>query len=203
VFVQGATRGDGATGEDVTQNLRTLRNLPCVWLADDWPEVLEVRGEVLMLRRPSMSSMRVSAHGGRKGVRQSAQCGGRQLAPARFEDYGCSGRWPFLPMGWRRMRPTPSANADFSFGNDGKAGALGLSRGGDRAVVQGAAGLLGYYEHIGALRAATLPYDIDGVVYKVNRMADQAQLGFVSRAPRFAIAHKFPAEEALDRGRGD
>ncbi|GAB1393660.1 NAD-dependent DNA ligase LigA [Rhodocyclaceae bacterium] len=196
VFVQGATRGDGVTGEDVTQNLRTVRNLPLRLSGSDVPEKLDVRGEVLMLRRDFESLNARQAQAGDKqfvNPRNAAAGSLRQLdstitaqRPLRFFAYGVASDET------EAVLPAPTFHSEMME----KLARWGFTVAPDRAVVQGAAGLLGYYEHIGAARR-TLPYDIDGVVYKVNRIADQRALGFVSRAPRFAIAHKFPAEEAL------
>jgi DNA ligase (NAD+) len=194
VFVQGATRGDGFTGEDVTQNLRTVRNIPLRLTGSGFPETLEVRGEVLMLRidfeklneRQQVAGEKLFAN-----PRNAAAGSLRQLdpkitatRPLRFFAYGVADVGAVSPA------PTFHSSMMERLANWGFPLAV------ERAVVQGAAGLLGYYEKIGALRRG-LRYDIDGVVYKVNRIADQEKLGFVSRAPRFAIAHKFPAEEAL------
>jgi DNA ligase (NAD+) len=196
VFVQGATRGDGFTGENVTQNLRTVRNLPLRLSGNDVPEKLDVRGEVLMLRRDfDALNARQAATGEKQFVnpRNAAAGSLRQLdstitaqRPLRFFAYGVASDETDAVL------PTPTFHSEMME----KLARWGFTVALERAVVQGAAGLIGYYEHIGAARR-TLPYDIDGVVYKVNRMADQRALGFVSRAPRFAIAHKFPAEEAL------
>jgi DNA ligase (NAD+) len=221
VFVQGATRGDGFTGEDVTRNLRTVRNLPLRLTGSDVPAVLEVRGEVLMLRSDfEHLNERQRARGDKPfaNPRNAAAGSLRQLdpkitarRPLRFFAYGVGAMDAVSPA------PTlmaPHARKPGSLPPTGGASAWGgpapTSHSGmmerlagwgfpiakERAVVRGVAGLLGYYERIGSERRE-LPYDIDGVVYKVDRLADQETLGFVSRAPRFAIAHKFPAEEAL------
>lgn len=194
VFVQGATRGDGFTGEDVTQNLRTVKNIPLRLRGNDVPARLEVRGEVLMLRRDfERLNERQRAAGEKEfaNPRNAAAGSLRQLdpkvtaqRPLRFFVYGVADASAVLPA------PTlHSAMME-------RLAAWGFPLAAERAVVQGASGLAAYYERIGAARR-TLPYDIDGVVYKVNRIADQEALGYVSRAPRFAVAHKFPAEEAL------
>ena len=193
LFVQGATRGDGTTGEDVTQNLRTVRNIPLHLTGVQIPARLEVRGEVLIPRR---DFERLNAQqrelGGREFVnpRNAAAGSLRQLdpkitaaRPLRFFAYGVA----------EITHPAASHSELMD-----QLSAWGLPVAGERDVVRGLTGLLGYYARIGAARER-LPYDIDGVVYKVNRLADQEQLGFVSRAPRFAIAHKFPAQEATTR----
>ncbi|MDO8812301.1 MAG: NAD-dependent DNA ligase LigA [Gallionella sp.] len=191
VFVRGATRGDGSTGEDVTENLRTVRAIPL--RLNETIKDFEVRGEVLMLKADFIKLNDAQRARGEKefaNPRNAAAGSLRQLdshitASRRlsFFAYGigyCDG--VTLPVRhdqqmdllWRLDVPVAQ----------------------QCRVVRELDGLLGYYREIGALRAA-LPFDIDGVVYKVNDIAQQQQLGFVSRAPRFAIAHKFPAEEAM------
>ena len=192
VFSYGATRGDGATGEDVTLNLRTVANLPLRLQGSGWPPLLEVRGEVLMLRSDfDRLNARAREAGAKEFVnpRNAAAGSLRQLdsritaqRSLRFFAYGVGvADGAILP-------PTHSALLD-------QLVAWGFPVAGEHRRVTGVAGLLGYYASIGAQRA-NLPYDIDGVVYKLDDLAGQQRLGYVSRAPRFAIAHKFPAEEA-------
>ena len=200
VFVQGATRGDGATGEDVTQNLRTVRNIPLRLMGKDVPPRFDVRGEVLMLRADfSKLNERQRARGDKEFVnpRNAAAGSLRQLdpkitaqRPLRFFAYGVADV--------TAVSPTPSRDGFKTFHGEmmNRLSDWGFTVAAERAVMRGAAGLAAYYAEMAAARMQ-LPYDIDGVVYKVNDLDDQAQLGFVSRAPRFAIAHKFPAEEAL------
>ncbi len=190
VFVQGATRGDGSVGEDVTQNLRTVKTIPLS--IETNAARLEIRGEVLMLRKDFEAlNFRQAEKGEKQFVNPRNAAAGtlRQLdpkltaqRPLSFFAYGLGAvEGMVLPK-------THSGQMDvlesFKFP---------VSR--ERRVVNGPEGLLEYYRGLGQKRP-TLPYDIDGVVYKVNRIEWQQQLGFVSRAPRFAIAHKFPAEEA-------
>jgi DNA ligase (NAD+) len=194
LFVRGATRGDGFSGEDVTQNLRTVRSIPLRLTGEAIPARLEVRGEVLMFRAGfEAMNERQRANGEKEFVnpRNAAAGSLRQLdpkmtaqRPLRFFAYGVAQI--------SAISPAPALHSELM----DRLGAWGLPLAHERAVVAGAAGLAGYYATLAAQRHA-LPYDIDGVVYKVNRLADQDTLGFVSRAPRFAIAHKFPAEEAL------
>ena len=195
IFSRGATRGDGARGEDVTLNLRTVINLPLRLQGAGWPPLLEVRGEVLMLRRDfDRLNARQREQGDKEFVnpRNAAAGSLRQLdsritaqRSLRFFAYGVGAiDAAILPA-------THSALLD-------QLVAWGFPVAGERRCVTGVAGLLGYYASIGAQRAS-LPYDIDGVVYKLDELAAQQRLGFVSRAPRFAIAHKFPAEEASTR----
>jgi DNA ligase (NAD+) len=193
LFVQGATRGDGYTGEDVTQNLRTVKCIP-LRLPEDAPPRLEVRGEVLMFRRDfDKLNQRQRERGDREfaNPRNAAAGSLRQLdskitarRSLRFFAYGVADAGA--------VSPAPTFYGEMM---DRLAG-WGFPVAAERDVVRGAAGLSRYYARIGAARP-DLPYAIDGVVYKVNRLADQEKLGFVSRAPRFAVAHKFPAEEAL------
>ena len=193
VFVRAATRGDGATGEDVTANIRTIRTIPLRLHGTSLPSVLEVRGEVLMFK----------ADFNKLNARQR-EAGDKEYQNPRNAAAGS--------LRQLDSRITSSRNLSFfTYGIGALEGAvmpashtalldwyeqLGLPVSKERKLVTGAAGFLAYYQDIGA-RRASLAYEIDGVVYKVNRVEDQQQLGFVSRAPRFAIAHKFPAEEAL------
>ena len=198
VFVQGATRGDGETGEDITHNLKTIKALPLKLRTDRPPPVLEVRGEVFM---PLAGFERFNAEAIARGEKsfvnpRNAAAGSlRQLDP----------------------KMTAARPLDLFIY------ALGIVEGGElpahhsailqalrhwgfkicpqSRVVEGADGCLDYYREMGALRSK-LPYQIDGVVYKVDDLELQKQLGFISRAPRWAVAHKFPAEEALTTVRG-
>ncbi len=189
-FVQGATRGDGTVGEDVTQNLKTVRSIPLK--IDSSAALLEVRGEVLIERRDFEALNERQTNQGEKpfvNPRNAAAGSLRQLdsrltalRPLSFFAYGLG------VTDGVSLPHTHNEAMDMLVG-------LRFPVAAQREVVFGVTGLLDYYARIGKARA-TLPYDIDGVVYKVNRIAQQQQLGFVSRAPRFAIAHKFPAEEA-------
>jgi DNA ligase (NAD+) len=193
VFVQAATRGDGYTGEDVSANIRTIKSIPLRLRGEDLPEVLEVRGEVLMFKADfAAMNERQRAAGQKEFVnpRNAAAGALRQLdsritaqRKLRFFAYGIG---ELVGAG---MPETHSGLLDWY-------AELGLPVAKERAVVQGKDGLLEFYARVGKARPA-MPYEIDGVVYKVNRVEDQRALGFVSRAPRFALAHKFPAEEAL------
>lgn len=193
VFTCGATRGDGITGEEVTPNLRTLRDIPLRLPGEGWPALLEIRGEVLMFKAAFAElNARQRQRGDKEFVnpRNAAAGSLRQLdskitagRPLSFFAYGVGAGADGLAV------RTHGELMD-------KLAAWGFPVAAERAVVSGSRGLLEYFAKIEMLRGE-LPYDIDGVVYKVNRLDRQAQLGFVSRAPRFAIAHKFPAEEAL------
>lgn len=184
VFVQGATRGDGATGEDVTPNLRTVGSIPLKIKDGD----LEVRGEVLMYRRDFEALNERQRTAGLKeyvNPRNAAAGAIRQL-DSRVT---ASRRLRFFAY----ALVSESASGTHSEALD-RLGKLGFPVCEERDTVSGVDGVLEYYARIGGLRAR-LPYAIDGVVYKVNRLDWQERLGFVSRAPRFALAHKYPAEE--------
>lgn len=193
VFVQAATRGDGYTGEDVTANIRTVRVIPLRLHGDDLPAVLEVRGEVLMFKDDFNRLNGRQRDAGQKEFAnpRNAAAGSLRQLDARIT---AQRKLRFFAYGIGRLEGAelPESHSAVLDWFD----RLGLPVSKERAVVTGCDGLLGYYRDIGEKRAS-LPYEIDGVVYKVDRVADQAQLGFVSRAPRFALAHKFPAEEAL------
>ncbi len=192
VLVQAATRGDGETGEDVTQNVRTIQVVP-LRLQGAVPEVLEVRGEVYM-SRPDFE--RYNARQRAAGLptlvnpRNGAAGSIRQLdpnlaakRPLSFFAYGLG-----EVQGWE-LPATQSALLDALM-------AWGLPVCGERTVARGADELMAFHRAIAGKRDA-LPFDIDGVVYKVNRLDWQQQLGFRTREPRWAVAHKFPAQEEL------
>ncbi len=192
VLVQAATRGDGETGEDVTQNIRTIHCIPLHLKGCD-AEVLEVRGEVYMSRRDfNRYNEKQRAQGLPTLVnpRNGAAGSIRQLDPALAAKRPLS----FYAYGLGEVRGW-SLPATHSAALDALA-LLGLPVCEERAVVHGAEALSEFHRHIAAQRD-TLPFDIDGVVYKVNSLALQEELGFVSREPRWAVAHKFPAEEQL------
>ncbi|MCA3183900.1 NAD-dependent DNA ligase LigA [Cupriavidus sp.] len=189
-FVQAATRGDGETGEDVTANVRTIKAIP-LKLRGKAPAVLEVRGEVFMYRADFDKLNARQAEAGEKtfvNPRNAAAGSLRQLDPRITAKRPLS----FFAYGLGELQGADRP-ATHSVMLDGFA-ALGLPVCDERRVVKGAQGLLSFHRDIGE-RRDQLPYDIDGVVYKVNAIPEQEQLGFVSRAPRFALAHKFPAQE--------
>jgi DNA ligase (NAD+) len=193
MFVQGATRGDGETGEDVTQNLRTIKALPLKLRGLQPPPVLEVRGEVFMPLAGFERFNREALARGEKTLvnpRNAAAGSLRQLDPrmtaARPLDLFIYG------VGYVEGGELPAHHSEVLKMLRG----FGFKICPQTRVVESVEGCLAYFRDIGAARA-TLPYQIDGVVYKVDDIELQRQLGFVSRAPRWAIAHKFPAEEAL------
>ena len=194
IFMTGATRGDGYTGEDITLNLRTIKAIPLHLTADHIPALLEVRGEVLMLKA---DFLRLNQEQRKIGEKEFANPRNAAAGSLRQLNSGITSK--------RRL-------TFFAYG-------IGVSEGGvvptDKhshileslaalhfpvarkcKVVKGLDALRKYYHEVGAQRDQ-LPYEIDGVVYKVNLLAQQEKLGFVSRAPRFALAHKFPAQEAV------
>jgi DNA ligase (NAD+) len=190
-LVRAATRGDGATGEDVTANIRTIRSIP-LKLQGTLPKEMEVRGEVFMPTAAFERLNSAAAAAGEKlfvNPRNAAAGSLRQLDPAitakRQLDafFYALGSWV---GGDEPERQTELLKRFRSWG---------LRTSPEARAVSGAEGCLRYYRELGA-RRAQLPYQIDGVVYKVDRRADQERLGQVARAPRWAIAHKFPADEA-------
>jgi DNA ligase (NAD+) len=193
VLVQGATRGDGTTGEDVTHNIRTIKSVPLRLTGAGYPRLLEARGEVFM---PFAGFRRFNAAAqarGEKGLvnpRNAAAGSLRQLDPrlaaARPLDIF------FYGIGAIDAGRVAGKHSEMLVQLRG----WGLKTCPETSKVRGAEGCLAYFKAIGE-RRGRLPYQIDGVVYKVDSIADQQALGFVSRAPRWALAHKFPAEEEL------
>jgi len=194
VLVQAATRGDGETGEDVTQNIRTVHTIPLRLNAKPLPAVLEVRGEVFMRRddferynarqreagKPTLVNPRNGAAGSLRQLdpKLAAQ------RPLSFFAYGLG-----EVQGWKHVPATHSATLD-------ALEKMGIPVCGERITGLGAAVLVAFHDDV-ATRRDQLPFDIDGVVYKVNRVDLQRELGFITREPRWAVAHKFPAQEQL------
>ena len=191
-LVQAATRGDGQTGEDVTANIRTVRSIPLALQGDGVPPVLEVRGEVFMnLAEFDLLNDAQRARNEKVFVnpRNAAAGSLRQLDPRVTAQRPLR----FFAYGWGEIGEIAAVRHGDVL--DWLA-SMGLPvNTGEHMKALGADGLLAYYRDVAA-RRERLPYDIDGVVYKVNDLAAQRSLGFVARAPRFAIAHKFPAQEA-------
>jgi DNA ligase (NAD+) len=193
VLQQAATRGDGTTGEDVTQNVRTIAAIPLRLLGKDYPRVLEVRGEVFMPKAGFEALNARQRQAGEKtfaNPRNAAAGSLRQLdpritasRPLTFFSYG---------VGKVEGGELPDRHSELMT----RLRKLGMPISPELKVVKGAQGCLDYYHKLGARRAG-LPYEIDGVVYKVDRIDLQEELGYVSRAPRWAIAHKFPAQEEM------
>lgn len=190
-FVLGATRGDGSTGEDVTANLREIGDIPKRLHGKDWPDVLEVRGEVYMARADFEAyNERARLQGGKvlANPRNAAAGSLRQLDPK----ISAQRRLSFFAYGTGEVQG--GELPDTHSGTLAQLGSWGFPVSALCKVVEGTDGLLGYYRDIGERRDG-LPFDIDGVVYKLDDRAGQQAMGFVSRAPRWAIAHKFPAQE--------
>ncbi len=190
-FVRGATRGDGATGEDVTANLRTVKAIPLHLRGSDWPEVLEVRGEVYM---PLAAFKAYNERALRDGAKVLANPRNGAAGSLRQLDPRITAQRPLAFYAYavgvvEGMDLPASHSATLQRLRD-----WGFPVSAESDVVAGTEGLLGYYRRMGEKRDA-LPFDIDGVVYKLDDYAGQREMGFVSRAPRWAIAHKFPAQE--------
>ena len=215
VLVQAATRGDGEMGEDVTQNIRTIGQIPLklhtpppsdsLFDEVDWrvPDVLEVRGEVYMARADFEAlneRQRARIAQGMKGEktfvnpRNAAAGAVRQLDPAIAAERPLS----FFAYGLGEVTPESQGGPHFDTHHELLMALRdwGFPVAEQTSTVQGAAGLVAFHQRMGQARDA-LPFDIDGVVYKVNRLDWQRQLGFVTREPRWAVAHKYPAQEQL------
>jgi len=202
ILVQAATRGDGEVGEDVTQNIRTINQIP-LRLPADAPPVMEVRGEVYM-RRADFEALnekqREKIAQGAKGEktfvnpRNAAAGGVRQLDPA----LAARRRLSFFAYGLGEITPAeeggPAFESHFQMLLTLKS--WGFPVASQTQLAQGAPELIAFHEAMGRQRDS-LPYDIDGVVYKVNSLALQKKMGFVTREPRWAVAHKYPAQEQL------
>ncbi len=195
MLVRAATRGDGRTGEDVTQNVRTVDTVPLRLYGKGHPRVLEVRGEMFMSRQGFAALNKRQQKAGEKtfaNPRNAAAGSLRQLDPKvtatrPLEIY-------FYGVGRVEGRQLPGRHGDIL----ARLAEWGLRTNPEIKKVSGVQGCLDYYADILALREG-LPYEIDGVVYKVDDIAQQETLGFVARAPRWAVAHKFPAEEELTK----
>ncbi len=194
VLVRAATRGDGTSGEDVTANVRTIRSIPLRLAGKQLPEVLEVRGEVFM-HRDDFERMNKSAAA--KGEKEFANPRNAAAGSLRQLDSKITAKRPlsFYAYGLGALEPSnwlPESHGQLL----DRYCELGLPVCHERKVVSSVEGLWQFYQAMGAKRNQ-LPYEIDGVVYKVNSFKLQNVLGFVSRAPRFAIAHKYPAQEEI------
>lgn len=192
LLVQGATRGDGTTGEDISVNVRTIRNVPLKLQGKGWPAVLEVRGEVFMSKEGFERLNAAQAEIGGKtfaNPRNAAAGSLRQLdskiTASRPLEFCCYG-----------VGQVSEAIADTHIGTLEKLKGWGMPISRELRHAAGIKECLDYYRDIGERRNA-LPYEIDGVVFKVNSLASQRELGFRAREPRWAIAHKFPAMEEL------
>ncbi|MFN3496559.1 MAG: NAD-dependent DNA ligase LigA, partial [Hydrogenophaga sp.] len=202
VLVLAATRGDGEVGEDVTHNLRTVKSVP-LRLPQDVPPVLEVRGEVYM-RRDDFDALnerqRTRIAAGAKGEKTFVNPRNAAAGAVRQHDSGIAAQRPlsFFAYGLGEVTPPDQGGPEFGTHFDMlmRLKAWGFPVAEQTTLCNGADELVAFHQRIGAVRDQ-LPYDIDGVVYKVNSLALQQQLGFVSREPRWAVAHKYPAQEQL------
>lgn len=192
VLVQAATRGDGSTGEDVTTNVRTIHSVPLHLLGDDWPVVLEVRGEVYMTEGGFAG---LNADARRRGERTFANPRNAAAGSLRQLDPRITAARPlrFCCYGWGEISAGPG---DSQYRMLQRLAGWGIPISKELRLVEGLAGCRAYFEALGRRRHG-LAYDIDGVVFKVDRIADQASLGATSHHPRWAIARKFPAQEEL------
>lgn len=195
VFVRGATRGDGSTGEEVTANLRTVKCIPLRLRADP-PAVLEVRGEIFM---PRAAFERYNAEALANGERTLANPRNGAAGSLRQLDPRVTATRPlaFFAYALGEVSLLPPAIESHTAALDWLK-TLGLPVCREAGIAAGLDGLLDYYRRLGACRDA-LPYDIDGAVYKLDRFDRQRAMGFVSRAPRWALAHKYPAQEESTR----
>lgn len=195
LLTQAATRGDGYTGEDVTANIRTIRSIPLRLNTARPPAILDVRGEVLMFKKDFEAMNARQREAGQKEFvnPRNAAAGSLRQLDSRIT---ASRKLSFFAYGVGALEGEGAAMPASHSGLLDWYRELGLPVAKEATVVRGYEGLMAYYRQIGAARP-TMPYEIDGVVYKANRLEDQRTLGFVSRAPRFALAHKFPAEEAM------
>ena len=194
VLVQAATRGDGTTGEDVTQNVKTVANIPLRLHGENTPELIEVRGEVLMLKADFAALNKRQAENGQKPFAnpRNAAAGSLRQLDSRIT---AQRKLHFFPYSVARQQGGFEAEEhiqELAYFQE-----LGFSLpNGNFGCFKNIDEVLAFYEQMQQKRPE-LPYEIDGMVVKVNSLAQQRELGFISRAPRWAIAHKFPAEEAL------
>ncbi|MBW7833532.1 MAG: NAD-dependent DNA ligase LigA [Simplicispira suum] len=201
VLVQAATRGDGEVGEDVTHNIRTMRQIP-LRLPSDVPPVLEVRGEVYMARADFENLNEAQRERGQKtfiNPRNTAAGAVRQLDPA----IAAQRPLKFFAYGFGEVTPVEQGGPDFATHFDllQQLKQWGFPVAAQTTQALGASELVAFHERI-AKERDQLPYDIDGVVYKVDSLALQRQLGFKTREPRWAVAHKYPAQEMVTRIEG-
>lgn len=198
LLVRAATRGDGRRGEDVTAQVRTIHGLPLRLRpvsGQPWPALLEVRGEVFLTHARFRAINEQARRSGGKlfaNPRNAAAGSLRQLDPR----ITARRRLDLFCYGLGAIAPPPPPWTETHAGSLEQLAAWGLPVSPERRLLQGVEDCIAYHAELAAGRDA-LPYDIDGVVFKVNRRADQERLGFVARAPRWAVAFKFPAQEAL------
>lgn len=194
-MIKAATRGDGAIGEDITENVRTIKSVPMVLSGDTLPNLIEIRGEVYL---PKSAFLAMNEQAKLKGLKLFANPRNAAAGSLRQLDSSVTAARPlaFFAYGWGKI------SDEFSFHTQSEAlerfKNWGFEVNNLSVKKQGVTALLAHYAHIQEERSH-LDYDIDGVVYKLDRLDYQTRLGFVGRAPRFALAHKFPAEKAKTR----
>jgi DNA ligase (NAD+) len=195
ILVRGATRGDGSVGEDITQNIRTIPSIPLKLRGSGWPDVLEVRGEIYMPKAGFNALNKKAYASGEKGFmnpRNAAAGSLRQL------DSAITAQRPLemccYSVGWVAGGELPEQHTAILH----KLNDWGLRINAQMAVAENIDGCADYYQHLAGERDQ-LPYDIDGIVFKVNDLTLQRQLGFIAKAPRWAIAYKFPAQEEITK----
>ncbi len=193
VLTQAATRGDGTVGEDVTPNALTISGIPHKLAMATPPDELEVRGEVVMYRKDFQELNQSQIDAGKKTFANPRNAAAGSL---RTLDPKVTAARKLSFMAYGLMADDMSVYGETHSKNMDWLATQGFSVTTERRVVKGYAELLKYFDHIGQVRDS-LPYEIDGVVYKINSLSDQDALGFVSREPRWAIAHKFPPQRAL------
>ena len=194
-LIYAATRGDGSTGENVTQNVRTMQSVPLRLLGTDFPEVLEVRGEVFM---PKAGFDRLNKLAREKGEKEFANPRNAAAGSLRQLDPEVTAKRPLSIYCYSTGVVEGGVLADTHYEILHRLRSFGLPVCKEIKRFHGVSACLDYYEDI-SNRRDELPYDIDGIVYKVNSIELQKRLGFVARAPRWAIAHKFPAQEEISR----
>ncbi|MCC2615338.1 NAD-dependent DNA ligase LigA [Aestuariibacter halophilus] len=197
LLVRGATRGDGRVGEDITANVKTIANIPLRLRGESIPQRIEVRGEVFM---PRQGFDALNARQAEKGLKTFANPRNAAAGSLRQLDSRITAKRPlqFYAYSMGLVEGNSAPLADTHSGRLQQLKHWGLPVSPESTVAEGVEGCLAYYEKVGQMRPS-LPYDIDGVVFKVDEIALQETLGFVSRAPRWAIAQKFPAQEEMTR----
>jgi DNA ligase (NAD+) len=196
LLVTGATRGDGSRGEDITQNMRTLDSVPLCLLGKDWPEILEVRGEVYM---PSAGFDALNAKLAEKGLKTYVNPRNTAAGSLRQLDSKITAQRPLELCAYSiGLVSDDNALVQQHFDILHQLQAWGFKINAEMRRVQGIDACLDYYHSLASKRTH-LAYDIDGIVFKVDQLELQKSLGFVARAPRWAIAHKFPAQEEMTR----
>jgi DNA ligase (NAD+) len=198
VLTQAATRGDGRRGEDVTAQVRTIRSVPLRLRGDDWPALLEVRGEVFL---PKAGFEAINERARREGGKVFANPRNAAAGSLRQLDPRITAERPLTLFCYGFGAVEGGTLVDTQSGSLALLKGWGLRISPELKILEGVDACIDYHRAI-AERRDTLDYDIDGVVFKIDSLADQEELGFVARAPRWAVAYKFPAQEELTRVEG-